>query len=221
MRVILVHGMGRTPASMGWLALRLRMAGHEPSLFGYTVTFERLEPIAERLREHVEQSVKEAEPYAIVGHSLGCIITRLASPRLPGNLSRFAMLAPPNRSPALARALQDHPLFQALTRDAGQKLCDDDFYDGLPVPDVPSVIVAGTRGIEASWHPLGDRTNDAIVSVDEAYLDGVPLLEVPGFHSFLMNRADVFDLLKRFLADGVVPANDEDGAEAGEHLRPQ
>lgn len=217
MRVFLIHGMGRTPASMGWLALRLRLAGHSPSLFGYSVTFEKLAAIAERFLEHVQEGLGDGastrdgdgksdgspEPYAVIGHSLGGIITRLASPGLPDGFSRFVMLAPPNRSPAIARELQDHPLFVALTRDAGQKLCDEDFYDALPVPDVPSLIIAGTRGVDANWHPLGGRTNDAIVSVDEARLDGIPLVTVPGIHSFLMNRADVFEISKRFLADGV------------------
>ena len=209
MRVFLVHGMGRTPASMGWLALRLRMAGHAPSLFGYSVTFESLEAIANRFLNHVRAALGEGqEPYAIVGHSLGGIITRLASPELPAGFERFLMLAPPNRSPAIARELQDHPLFVALTRDAGQKLCDEDFYDALPVPPVPTLIVAGTRGVDAGWHPLGDRDNDAIVSVEEARLDGIPLVEVPGVHSFLMNRADVFGILQRFFADGT-PAPDD------------
>ena len=53
MRVFLVHGMGRTPASMVWLALRLRLAGHRPTLFGYAVTLERLASISQRFTERV------------------------------------------------------------------------------------------------------------------------------------------------------------------------
>ena len=217
MRVFLVHGMGRTPASMVWLALRLRLAGHRPTLFGYAVTLERLASISERFTERVRATLghgsagpddgagNEVEPWAVVGHSLGNIITRLASPELPPGFSRFVMLAPPNRPPAIARELQDQPFFQALTRDAGQRICDEEFYEALPMPEVPSLIIAGTRGVASPWHPLANRDNDAIVAVDEARIPGVPLATVPGIHSFLMNRSDVFSLVHNFLLSGEPP----------------
>ena len=44
-RVFLIHGMGRTPASMWVLDRRLRGAGYHPSLFGYFVTVTDLEEI--------------------------------------------------------------------------------------------------------------------------------------------------------------------------------
>lgn len=211
MRVFLIHGMGRTPASMWGLAVRLRMAGYQPSLFGYSVTFETLEAIAERFSAFVSKTVDEDRradgpesevpvPYAVVGHSLGNIITRLALAGLPAGFERFVMLAPPNSSPAMARELQDHPLYQVITRDAGQKLCDEEFYDDLPVPTMPSLILAGTRGIEAGWHPLGQKANDAVVAVEETRLSDISVVEIPGVHSFLMNRADVFSHVREFLS---------------------
>lgn len=222
MRIFLIHGMGRTPASMWGLAVRLRLAGHQPSLFGYSVMFETLERIAERFRGHIEKTLagdreeRPAEastadlaetaaitgpiPYAVIGHSLGNIITRLALPELPAGFQRFIMLAPPNSSPAMARELQDHPLYQAVTRDAGQKLCDDEFYEDLPVPEVPALILAGTRGFGAPWHPLGHKVNDAVVALDETRLAGIEVEEVPGIHSFLMNRPDVFSRIRDFLS---------------------
>ena len=125
---------------------------------------------------------------------------RLALPELPSGFQRFIMLAPPNSSPAMARELQDHPLYQAVTRDAGQKLCDDEFYEDLPVPEVPALILAGTRGFGAPWHPLGHKVNDAVVALDETRLAGIEVEEVPGIHSFLMNRPDVFSRIRDFLS---------------------
>ena len=210
MRIFLIHGMGRTPASMWGLAARLRLAGHRPSLFGYSVSFESLERIAGRFRNHVEKVLAEdgepaegearPRPYAVVGHSLGNIITRLALPELPPGFVRFVMLAPPNSSPAMARELQDHPLYQAITRDTGQKLCDDDFYEDLPIPEMPALILAGTRGIDAHWHPLGHKANDAVVAVEETRLGDITVVEIPGVHSFLMNRPDVFSHIRDFLS---------------------
>ncbi|MEO1366981.1 MAG: hypothetical protein AAFX50_07360 [Acidobacteriota bacterium] len=206
MKVFLIHGMGRTPASMWLLALRLRLEGYQPSLFGYTVTLEPLDRIAERFKRHVRRELEpgDAGAWAVVGHSLGNIITRLASPDFPPGFERFIMLAPPNQSPAMARELQDNVLFRLLASDAGQRLCDEEFYEALPRPRVPSLIIAGEGGISSPWHPLGLEPNDAVVSVDETFLEGVPQVAVAGVHTFLMNRPDVFDLIRAFLRDAVV-----------------
>ena len=209
MRVFLIHGMGRTPASMWFLAMRLRMLGYRPSLFGYTVTVEPLDRIAERFERHITGVLQEdahgnGDEWAVIGHSLGNIITRLASPRLPAGFGRFIMMAPPNHSPAVARELQDNPVFQVLASDAGQRLCDEEFYEALPTPDVPSLIIAGERGVKGGWHPLGMTPNDAVVGVEETTLDGVPQVVVPGVHTFLMNRRDVFSLIRGFLEQAMV-----------------
>ncbi len=226
MRVFVIHGMGRTPVSMWLLARRLKTVGHRPSLFGYAVTLADLEAIKGRLVERVRKVLAadvaaadrlEGDPagahrarsaqvdqrYAIVGHSLGNLVARLASPELAAGFCRFAMLAPPNRSPVMANTLKNNPLFQAFTRDAGRRLADDAFFASLPVPEVPSLIIAGNGGPRASWLPFAGRPNDAILRVDETRLEGVPMIEVPGVHTFLMNRADVFAAICEFFSDEV------------------
>lgn len=210
-RVFLIHGMGRTPASMWMLDRRLRGAGYRPSLFGYFVTVDDLDEIAERFASHVgrvlaadaeksgDASPSDASPgYAVVSHSLGGVVTRLAGPRLPPGLRCCVMLAPPNRPPAAARALSDNPVFRLFTRDAGRKVSDPAFYAALPVPEAPVLVVAGTRGPRADWLPYGDRPNDSILQVDETRLEGAATVLVHGVHSFLMNRRDVFDAIRSF-----------------------
>ena len=184
---------------MWLLARRLKQAGYRPSLFGYAVTLASLEAIKDRFveRARVVVAADDAEDaddrgYAIIGHSLGNLVARLASPELPAGLRRFAMLAPPNRPPVVVHTLKENPLFRAFTRDAGRRLADNAFFESLPVPDVPSLIIAGTAGPRASWLPFAGQPNDAILRVDETRLDGIPIFEVPGVHSFLMNRTDVF-----------------------------
>lgn len=211
MRVFLIHGMGRTPASMWVLDRRLRGAGYRPSLFGYFVAVNDLEEIADRFTAHVER-VLAAEAageaaYAIVSHSLGGLITRLASPRLPPGLKCCVMLAPPNRPPVLVHTLQDNAVFRLVARDAGRKLADPAFYDSLPVPRAPVLVVAGTRGPRAEWLPFRGAPNDAILRLDETRLEGAPTLAVDGVHTFLMNRGDVFAAIRQFFgAHGLVPA---------------
>ncbi len=220
MRVFLIHGMGRTPVSMWILARRLKRAGYRPSLFGYAVTLADLEAIKGRLVGRVRKvlaadvgpaggrqtaddpaSLEAASRYAIVGHSLGNLVARLASPELPAGFCRFAMLAPPNRPPVMAHALKKNGLFRAVTRDAGRRLADAGFFASLPMPEVPSLIIAGNAGPRVSWLPFAGRPNDAILGVDETRIEGVPIIEVPGIHTFLMNRADVFAAISEFFSD--------------------
>ncbi len=203
MRVFLIHGMGRTPVSMWILRQRLQGEGHRVSLFGYAVTLADLDAITDRFVDRVQEVMAaesdgrndddaETPEYAIVGHSLGNLVARMASPKLPTGWCRFAMLAPPNRPPVVVHTLKDNPLFRAFTGSTGRRLADEEFFAALPVPDVPSLIIAGTGGPLASWLPFAGQPNDGVLRVEESRLEGVPMIEVPGIHTFLMNRADVF-----------------------------
>ena len=86
MRVFLIHGMGRSRVSLMVLASRLKRAGHLVSLFGYSVARHDLDTIADRFVAHIESVLEddgrrdgEPRPYAIIGHSLGNIITHIYS----------------------------------------------------------------------------------------------------------------------------------------------
>ena len=197
--------MGRTPASFALLRRRLRAAGNDVVGFHYMVTLETLDAIAARFAGHVRARAG-GEPFAVVAHSLGNIVTRMCLP-LPG-LCRFVMLAPPNRPPVMARALRDNgllgPVFRALTRDAGRKLHDEDFYARLPVPDLPAIVVAGTHGPRQTWLPFGGAPSDGVVAVDETRLPGVPHVELRALHTFIMADARVGRLVLAFLDDGDV-----------------
>lgn len=204
MRVFLIHGMGRTPASMWILDRRLKAAGYRPSLFGYFVLAEDLGDIAGRFRRHVERVLSQdalatgkTPEYAVISHSLGGIITRVVSPELPPGFRAFVMLAPPNHPPSVVESI-DNPLFRLFTQDAGQKLRDPAFYDALPKLAAPTLVVAGNAGPTASWLPFGEQPNDGIVTVEETRLEGAEFLEVPAMHTFLMNRGDVFDAVQGF-----------------------
>ncbi|HEY4222796.1 MAG TPA: alpha/beta hydrolase, partial [Myxococcota bacterium] len=110
------------------------------------------------------------------------------------------MLAPPNQPPVMAHALEKNPLFRALTKDAGQKLVDAAFYARLPIPAVPTLVVAGTRGPRAPWLPFRGEPSDGVVRVEETRLPGVPHVEVPAIHTFIMNDAEVARIALGFLA---------------------
>lgn len=212
MRVFLIHGMGRSRASMLLLSSRLKRAGHRPSTFGYFVRLDPLEVITDKWVQHIEgvlardrsESGEEEVPYAVIGHSLGNILTRVASPRLPAGLCRFMMLAPPNQPPALARRLKENPLYRALTGDAGRLLADPAFYAALPVPDVPTLIVAGDAGSRGRFLPFRGGPGDGVVGVEETRLGEHPHLVVDAVHTFIMNHRDVTRTICHFLEEGAL-----------------
>jgi len=205
---------------MSVLSFRLKRSGHRPALFGYRVFARSVDEIVAAFRRRVDRVLAKDRagdpgavvPYALIGHSLGGIVARLAAPDLPPGLEGMVLLAPPNHPPALAAALADNPVFRLFTRDAGRKLTDPDFFDRLPEPTVPTLVVAGTRGPRASWLPFEGEPNDGIVRVSEARLNGVPMVLVPGLHTFLMNRRDVFEAIERFLADPRAVGLDDGGS---------
>ena len=201
-QIFLVHGMGRTPRSLALLAWRLERAGLSTSHFAYHVRGQPLRQIAARFAAHVREHAHG--PYAIVGHSLGNVIARLASPQLPAGFAHFVMLAPPNQSPRLARLLGRNELareiFGALTEDAGRCLANPAFYETLPVPAVPTLVFAGTAGPRAAWLPFGGAPSDGIVAVDETHLPGAEHREVDAIHTFIMNDASVTKAIVEFVA---------------------
>jgi len=213
MRVFMIHGMGRTSVSLALLARRLRQAGHTTSSFGYFVSRQSIDAIADAWVAHIDRAladdavaaVDDADDadagFAVVGHSLGNLITRKVMPRLP-RLARFVMLAPPNHPPAMARALERSPVFRALTQDAGKKLLDnEDFYATLPRPTVRTLIIAGNGGPRFARSPWKGGENDGVVSVDECRLDGdnIDVVVVDAIHTLIMNQRDVTGLVQRFL----------------------
>jgi pimeloyl-ACP methyl ester carboxylesterase len=210
-KVFLIHGMGRSRFSLRGLARRLSSVRHEPSRFGYSVTRSGFEEIAEAWVRHVEQRVTAGEPYAIVSHSLGGILTRHVLPRLPGGLCRFVMLAPPNRQATMAIQLEQNSLYRLLTGEAGQRLADGRFYASLPNPSgsVPTLVVAGSRGRSDRCSPFSGGANDGIVSVEETRLAGAQHLVVSAIHTLIMNHPQTTRAICDFLADDYVPTAEQ------------
>jgi hypothetical protein len=207
MRVLLVHGLGRTPASLWGLSRALRDAGHEPAFVGYVAAVERFEAIRSRVRRRLEAAAASGAPYAAVGHSLGGLLLRAALADWPGTLplpARLIMLGTPSHSPRLARRLQRFWPYRLAMGEAGQLLARPAFFADLPDLPVPGTVVAGVRGLGGRWSPFGTEPNDGIVALSETLpRDGVPVVEVPAAHAFLMNHPSVRRLVTEALRDAV------------------
>ncbi|WP_395823808.1 esterase/lipase family protein [Collimonas sp.] len=187
---ILIHGMGRTPVSMLLLAKRLRSAGITPHLFAYSAAFQRWLPCVDRLRRFIVAS-SGGERFIVIGHSLGCVLTRAVLPQLPMAPQMCIFLAPPNHASIYAIKLSRWRLFRLLTGEMGQLLANQEFMDSLPMPQVPLRIYAGINGPRGAWTPFGDELNDGILSLSEMQLGAFPLQQLTTIHTTIMNSRQV------------------------------
>ena len=96
--VVLVHGMGRSPLSMGALDVSLRRAGYRVLNVGYNSQRPSVAEIGAEVSAEVEAAL-EAEPAPrvhYVGHSLGTVVVRwIFEDGAPGTPGRAVFLAPP------------------------------------------------------------------------------------------------------------------------------
>jgi hypothetical protein len=200
MNLLLVHGLWRTPLSFFLLIRRLRSWGYATEQFGYAAVAQRYDAIVSRLIERLERLAR-AGPYAVIGHSLGGVLLRSALDHVTGPLPQhLIMLGTPNRSPRLAQVLGMHPVYRRIMGECGINLSSPLFYASLPLPNVPYTIIAGTAGPRGRWSPFGDEPNDGIVAVGETPIcDDDPVVVLPVTHTFMMNNADVHEVIRRVL----------------------
>src|SRR6266498_3469367 len=81
MRLLLIHGMGRTPLSLALLGRRISWQRHIVRYFGYAAFQESFDQIVGRLVATI-RATADQHPYALIGHSLGGILARAALPAL-------------------------------------------------------------------------------------------------------------------------------------------
>ncbi|MCX7067738.1 MAG: hypothetical protein NTW85_08620 [Methylococcales bacterium] len=187
MQAILIHGMGRTPASMLILAMRLRSAGIRPHFFAYSAAFERWDACVNRLESYIHQHTRNDE-FIIIGHSLGTVLTRGVLPKLTHKPVACFFLAPPTKACFAARKLAPLRLYKLLTGEMGQLLANPIFMDSLHLPDMPTKIYAGNAGLRGRYSPFGEQANDGVLAVEETLLPAVPYETIAAVHTFIMNK---------------------------------
>jgi Alpha/beta hydrolase family len=204
-RVLLVHGLWRTPLSLRSLARQLRLWGFETELFGYAAIVERYDRIVLRLQRRIERLASSGE-YAIVTHSLGAVLARAALARVRGpRPRRVVMLAPPNQPPKMAATLARLPPYRWLLGESGANLARPEFYAGLPSLADRYSIIAGTAGPRRPGLPLGTAVNDGLVTLQETRIgpDDV-VLALPAGHTFIMRHPEVQAMIRWLLLSGMV-----------------
>lgn len=134
-RVLLVHGLGRTPLSLVLLARRLQRENYRPESFGYYAFAESHQRIQERLVRRLKSVANEGAPVGLVGHSLGGLLLRQAVAQVPElQVRNLIMLGTPNQPPRMARRAKQWRAFRVLARSCGEFLATPEAFQELPMP---------------------------------------------------------------------------------------
>jgi pimeloyl-ACP methyl ester carboxylesterase len=222
--VVVLHGLGRSRASMESLCQHLReKGGYEVFNVEYPSTQYDMAGHARALR-HIVNHLHGIEEINFVGHSMGNIVIRhylgdlarqdptkqspngaAADRRAKGRFGRFVMLGPPNQGALLATTFGDNILFKEIAGDAGQQLGRDwpELEKRLATPSFEFGIIAGGKGNDKGYNPILTGDNDGVISVETTKLTGAhDFVRLPLLHSFIMDNAQVQEYVLRFLQHG-------------------
>lgn len=215
--VVLLHGLGRSAGSMALLEQRLSAAGYRVENIDYPSRKEPPDALVRIIAESVAACCAHSPKVHFVTHSLGGILVRAyLSTGPPPNAGRLVMLAPPNRGSELPDLLQDQWLFETLMGPTASELGTDphSFPNRLPLPPVPTGVIAGTGSINPIGTLVIPGEDDGMVSVCSTWMEGLAdFLVVPHTHAFIMRSTRVSEQVIRFLRIGAFDHGDDDPTE--------
>lgn len=217
--VILLHGIGRSPASMQDMEEALQRNGYHTLNIGYPSLDQSIPDISQWLRKtHLTESFwQQASKVHFVTHSMGGLVAQhyLAEYKsvIPaGKMGRAVMLGPPHQGSEVADTLDALPPYHWYYGPAASELTtkrhpaeSEDIWYELG-------IIAGTT----EWpYPVAafliPGESDGRVSVNSTKTPGMAdHTTLPATHSFIMNKARVQNLTRHFLQTGRFPKNGQE-----------
>lgn len=205
--VVTLHGLGRTRWSMALLADRLADAGYAVQNLGYASRSAPVEALAAVVDEGLEACRRDGHrPVHFVAHSLGGLLVRQRfSGRVPADVGRLVMLAPPNHGSEVVDRARGTAWFRLFTGHAGQVLGTDPsaLPARLPPPAFDVGVIAGDASAIPFFRDWLPGPDDGIVSVASTRLEGMrDFLVLPHGHTFIMNSRDVARQVLAFLRRG-------------------
>lgn len=207
-RVLLLHGIARTSASLAKLARSLDAAGFATFNLDYPSRKHSLADLAEHVHKKAAPFLAQpGEQTHVVTHSMGGLLARAYIARhRPPDLGRVVMLGPPNTGSELADLLAWHPLYRGYFGPAGQQLGTDP--EGklsrlLGIVDYPLGVIAGDRTLDPLGWLLLPRPNDGRVPVDRTRIGGMAgHVTVHATHALMVRNAGVIRHTIQFLRHG-------------------
>lgn len=203
--VVLLHGLGRTSASLRRLARGLEVRGHVVFNLDYPSRRRDVRACGEYLRPViVEIQERYGTPVSFVGHSMGGLVARSLAAAPDIRPDAIVMLASPNGGSEVADHIYRYWLGRLVFGPALDCLRTTKAH-ALPPPACPIGIIAGTRSYLPFTASLIHGLNDGLVSVERSKLDGADWIALEAGHTFLMNHPAVPDAVASFLREGRFP----------------
>ena len=205
--VVVVHGLGRSHASMKLLVSRIEDAGYHVINFGYPSTAEPIEELTALLGAEVERSFgADAGSVHFVTHSMGGVLVRSYLSQQPTpHAGRVVMLSPPSQGSEIIDAFADSQLLQSVLGPAAMKLGTE---PGGIASELGRVrfslgVITGDRSLSPIGSWLIPGPDDGMVAVDRAAVEGAAdFMVLHATHTFIMNRKDVAEEVVHFLEQG-------------------
>lgn len=210
--VVLLHGLGRSKASLAKLRDDCAKAGYTTVDITYPSTRGSLQDHAAQVGRVLER-LDGVTHVSFVTHSLGGLVARTllaqnaSAWRQKLTVDRVVMIAPPSRGSWLADQLADQLWFQPLLGAAATGATSQQASD-LPCPSCDFAVIAGGTGTTLGKNLLIPGDNDGLLRVETTRLPGGAFLKVNARHRTISAQPAVRTAVLRFLRTGkfeVVP----------------
>ena len=207
-RVVLLHGIARTSASLATLARGLEGAGFTTLNVDYPSRRLPLEDLVGLVHSAAGPFLTHGDGNAhFVAHSMGGLLARAYVVRhRPPRLGRMVLLGPPNQGSEIADLLAPRWLYKKVFGPAGQQLgtgSQGQLSRSLGALDYSVGVIAGDRTIDPVGWLLLPRPNDGRVSVARTKVAGMAAhLTLPVSHALMMRSPEVIRQAIIFLRTG-------------------
>lgn len=187
-RVVLVHGLFMGRHAMLYLAKRLRLDGFEVQCFAYNTITGSLDRNAAKLAAFVR---RDSSPVALVGHSLGGLVSIQAAQCLSSSaLAAVVLLGSPYQGAKAGRILRT-VTGRGVSR-IGRALHDWSDLPQKPTVQAPVFTLGGTRSSGLGRLLCGFKeANDGTVTVAETHYPSATACLLPVSHTGMLFNAGV------------------------------
>ncbi len=203
---LVLHGLASNPSVWNDMRRALAADGWEARAVTYPTTEQGVVPNGDVL----ENLLKNQEGYreiAIIAHSLGGLVTRVALSRpsfdtLPVPVTKVVMLGTPNQGATLAAMLR--PVARAaVTASANDLLPERARQFGTIPARVQFGVIAGGRNAAYGYNPMLSGDNDSIVKVTETRTANMDdFIVLPLLHTEMTTNPQAIAAVRRFLKTG-------------------